>query len=156
MNKRLLVEGYKVTISGVIPSIERVQPGLTPESEEREFKPLPPPDFLALGLEPGIGDLLSSRWNEAQKCVDSGAYLAATILMGSLLEGLLLGVFQRNPRSANQAQGSPKNPKSGKPKYFWEWKLSEMIDVAHEVAGPRPLAQQPPIERRLPCGRDPP
>jgi len=133
LNKRLLVEGYQVTLSGVVPRIERVQPELPPESEEKEFRPLPPPDFLALGLEPGIGDLLSSRWHEAQKCVDTGAYLAATILMGSLLEGLLLGVLQRNPRIANQAPNSPKDPKTDKPKYFWDWKLAEMIDVAHEV-----------------------
>ena len=50
--------------------------------KEEDLKPLPPPAFLSLGVEPGIGDMLRERWDEVQKCMDSGAYLAATVMMG--------------------------------------------------------------------------
>ena len=39
---------------------------------------------------PGLKELVDDRWLEAQKCQHSGANLAAVVLMGSILEGLLL------------------------------------------------------------------
>ena len=85
-----------------------------------------------LGLEPGIDLILKKRWEEIQKCVDIGANLAAIILMGSLLEGFILGVMQKNPMIANTASNSPKDPE-GKVKHFAEWRLSQMIDTAHTI-----------------------
>ena len=52
--------------------------------EENSLVPQPPPDFLALGLDVGVGGLLDLRWREAHLCVDNKAYLSATIAMGSL------------------------------------------------------------------------
>lgn len=79
-----------------------------------------------------MGEILKSRWDEIQKCIDANAHLAAVILMGSLLEGILLGVFQKNMIEANKAKGAPKD-KNGKTKQFADWKLAEMIDVAHQI-----------------------
>ncbi|WP_202966997.1 hypothetical protein [Trabulsiella odontotermitis] len=62
-----------------------------------------------------------------------GAHLSAIIIMGSMLEGLLLGVCQRNPAVVNHCQSAPKHAACGKVKHFAEWKLSELIDVAHQV-----------------------
>ena len=53
--------------------------------------------------------------------------------MGSMLEGLLLGICQRNPAVANKCPSAPKDAKLGKIKHFADWKLAEMIDVAHQV-----------------------
>ena len=100
--------------------------------EEKALVPQPPPDFLALGLDVGVGDLLDLRWREAQLCVDNEAYLSATIAMGSLLEGLLLGVLMHRPEVANRSKSAPKNV-TGKVKEFPDWTLSQMIDVAHSV-----------------------
>jgi len=70
---------------------------------------------------------------EAQRCLDGEAYLAATIVMGSMLEGMLLAVLQKFPREGNTCTAAPLDQKTGKVKYFAEWSLSDMINVAYEA-----------------------
>lgn len=134
LNLLLRVECLRVELKGVEPLIAKIKkPVFYDLKEEVELKPLPPPDFLKLGLEQGVGELLAQRWDEAQRNVDGKSYLSAIIMMGSLLEGLLLGTLQKNPRLANQASSTPKDATSGKPKPFWQWTLAEMIEVAHTL-----------------------
>lgn len=134
LNEILYVEEFKIKLEGMEPKFERITIDFSDDGEaQEELKPLPAPDFLALGLEPGFGEILKNRWDEAQMCVDAGAHLAAIIIMGSMLEGLLLGVCQRNPAKANKCSSAPKDPKTGKVKNFARWKLAEMIDVAHHI-----------------------
>jgi len=132
LNEALYVEGFAVRLRGIDPYFERITVSFDTDADNPEFKPLPPPDFLSLQLESGIGQLLANRWTEAQKCVDAKAYLAANIVMGSLLEGLLLGVCQSFPRDANTCPCAPSD-KEGKVLPFHQWSLSQMIDVAHHL-----------------------
>ncbi len=133
LNEAVYVEGFKIKLRGIDPYFERIKVSFDVDDEDdQELQPLPPPDFLTLGLEPGIGELLGKRWEESQKCVDSESFLAVTIIMGSLLEGLLLGVCQRYPKDANSTPCTPKD-KNGKALKFHEWSLSQMIDVAHHA-----------------------
>lgn len=133
LNEILMIEGLKVELEGVTPKLRTIAPGFMERPEERELKPLPPPDFVTLNLDPGLGAILSDRWAEVQKCINAGAHLAATIIMGSMLEGMLLAVLQKYPRAANTCTIAPRNEKAGKVKYFADWSLSEMINVAHEL-----------------------
>jgi len=131
LNKILNLEGLYVELHGVVPALTDVQPSIDLPPEGEYFQPLSSPDFDRLELEQGVAEVLKFRWEEADRCVNSEAYLAAIIMMGSLLEGLLLAVMQRRPEEANQSRSCPKDPKTGKPKPFHEWTLSQMIDVAH-------------------------
>lgn len=133
LNEIIMVEGLKVELDGVKPSIKQITPQLAEKSEEPDLLPLPPPDFLNLQLEPGIGELLADRWDQAQKCLNAEAYLAAIIIMGSMLEGMLLAVLQRFPLETNACKAAPHDPRTGKVKRFREWSLSDMINVAHEA-----------------------
>lgn len=133
INEATYVEGFKVKIDGVEPKFEKVSIKYDVDEEPKDLEPLPAPDFLSLDLAPGIGEVLGARWIEAQKCVDSEAYLAGIIMMGSLLEALLLGICQRKPAIANACSCAPRDSKSGKVKHFADWSLAEMIDVAHSV-----------------------
>ena len=133
INEATYVEGFRVKLVGIEPKFEKVEVNFESANEGVELKPLPPPDFMSINLEPGIGEILAARWVETQLCVDSGAYLAAIIIMGSLLEGLLLGVCQRKPAIANTCACAPKDHRTGKVKHFADWSLAEMIDVAHGV-----------------------
>ncbi len=135
LNEILYVEGVKVALKGIDPVIEKTEIdfNIVEEKQKEELKPLPPPDFLTLKVEPGIGDVLKQRWNETQICVDSKAYLAATVMMGSMLEGLLLATMQRFPQQANQSKVAPYDQKSQKVKPFPNWTLAQMIDVAHDL-----------------------
>lgn len=133
LNEILMVEGLKVELEGVTPRLKEITPQFVSQPEEPELKPLPPPDFLNLALEPGLGEILADRWDQIQKCVNAGAHLAAVIVMGSMLEGMLLAVLQRFPKEANQCGLAPQDPRTGKAKYFAEWTLADMINVAHDV-----------------------
>lgn len=137
LNSILGCEGYEVSIIDGEPSINKFSKNFeldeNDNSSERILQPLAPPDFLSLGLEPGIGEILSSRWNEAQICTDNGAVLAAIVIMGSLLEGVLLAVMQRFPKEINTSKCAPTDKDTQKIKQFWNWSLSEMIDCAHDV-----------------------
>ena len=134
LNRIFQLEGIRVDLKNGQPIIVPVPVNfeLGTDQEENELKPQPPPDFLSLGLDVGVGDLLDLRWREAQLCVDHKAYLSATIAMGSLLEGLLLGVLMYRPELANRSNSAPTD-RTGKAKNFADWNLSEMIDVAHSV-----------------------
>lgn len=80
-----------------------------------------------------MAEVLYLRWQEAQRCVNAEAYLAAVVMMGSILEGVLLHKLEANPAAGNQANSSPKDPQTRKPKPFHDWGLSTLIDVAHEL-----------------------
>lgn len=85
-----------------------------------------------LNIEPSYKDNLNQRCQEALNCMNSEAYLASIIMLGSIIEGLLLSTFKKHPSKPNQCSSSPKD-KNGKPKKFSDWSLSEMIDVAHKL-----------------------
>lgn len=133
LNRILMPEGLKVELEGATPTIKEISPQLLQEAVVEDLKPLPPPDFLNLELEVGLGEILSGRWDETQKCLRAEAYLAATIIMGSLLEGMLLAVIQMFPREASITKAAPKDSKSGNTKHIADWTLSDMINVAHEL-----------------------
>lgn len=133
LNEILMVEGLQVELDGVKPKLKEITPQFVKQSEELDLKPLPPPDFLNLKLEPGLAEILADRWEQAQKCLNAGVYLPATIVMGSMLEGMLLAVLQQFPQEANTCKAAPHNQRSGKVKYFADWSLSDMINVAHEA-----------------------
>ena len=135
LNEILMVEGLKVELEGVNPKLKEITPQFIEQAEEEpELKALPPPDFLKLKLESGLGEILADRWEEAQRCINTKAFLAATIIMGSILEGMLLAVLQKFPKEGNTCKAAPIDPKTCKIKYFADWSLSEMINVAHEAS----------------------
>lgn len=133
LNAILMLEGLKVELDGVIPRLVEITPQFVAQVDEQELKPLPPPDFLNLKLEPGLGKILADRWDQAQKCLNAKAHLATIIIMGSMLEGMLLAVLQVFPKEANQCSSAPYDQRCNKVKYFADWSLAEMINVAHDL-----------------------
>ena len=80
---------------------------------------------------PKSEEILRLRWSEVERCLRAEAYLAAIIMMGSLLEGVLFFLFRENSKAARQCSCAPK--RDSKVKDFAEWKLGEMIDAAREM-----------------------
>ena len=85
-----------------------------------------------LPIEPPVATIIEARLKESQISLDAGAYLAVIFLCGSVLEGALLGVAQREPAKFNKSSTSPRE-KDGKPKNFAYWSLAQLIDTAHDV-----------------------
>ena len=86
-----------------------------------------------LGLDTNIKDIIRSRLDEAESCVKNDAPLASIFLIGSILEGVLLGVASSYPALFNKASCAPKDANSGKVRKFPEWTLNNFIDVASEI-----------------------
>jgi hypothetical protein len=93
-----------------------------------------PPNFSPLVLDPNMQAILQRRWDEVQRCLSSNANLAATVMMGGLLESLLLARINGSPDkpSVFTTPAAPRD-KTGKTLALSEWKLVKMVDVAHEL-----------------------
>jgi len=97
--------------------------------------PEAPPDFTALASDPIMKAILERRWSECQKCIGANAHLAATVMMGGLLEALFVARanLMTNKAPLFRAKGTPKDAKTKKPIALTEWTLRPYIDVAAEL-----------------------
>ena len=93
------------------------------------------PRFDPLVSDPKMQVILAKRWQECCICVGSAAPLAATVMMGGLLEGLLLAKINQLPDKAPvfTAASAPIDSKTGKTLQLKEWGLKNYIDVAFEL-----------------------
>ena len=93
-----------------------------------------PPVFSTLASDTKMQAILCCRWQECVKCVNVGASLAATVMMGGLLEGLLLAkINQFSDKSAVFKAATAPKDNAGKTLKLNEWKLKNYMDVAHEL-----------------------
>ena len=93
-----------------------------------------PPVFSTLASDAKMQAILCCRWQECVKCVNVGAPLAATVMMGGLLEGLLLAKFNQlvDKSAVFKAATAPKD-RAGNTLKLNEWGLKNYMDVAHEL-----------------------
>jgi hypothetical protein len=91
------------------------------------------PSFAPLIADPQMQAILGTRWSECMKCLAANAPLAATVMMGGLLEAILLARINREPNKGPifTATVAPKD-KGGKTKPLNEWMLKNYIEVVHE------------------------
>jgi hypothetical protein len=94
-----------------------------------------PPDFSSLVGDAVMKEILTDRWRECQKCLEAGAYLAATVMMGGLLEALFVArANQLSDKSILfKAKATPQDTKTKKPLSLTQWTLSPYIDVGFEI-----------------------
>ncbi len=85
-----------------------------------------PEAFAQMSLDDAMTRALVERMEEAQRCIEANAHLAAVILCGSVLEGMCLGFGCRHPERVNRAYAACYNKSPGK---FHEWTLREWIDI---------------------------
>lgn len=104
-------------------------------SEEVFSKNDSPPDFSNLVVDKKMREILIGRWEESHTCVLAGAPLAATVMMGGLLETLLLARFNKeeNKSLIFSSKKAPINKSTGKTAPLQEWTLRSYIDVAHDL-----------------------
>lgn len=96
---------------------------------KKEFEAI---DISSLGLEETIVPIIISRIEEIKICLDNNAPLSSIFLIGSTLEGILLGFAYQYPEKYGQAKSSPKE-KNGKVKKFDKWNLNDFINVSSEI-----------------------
>lgn len=93
-----------------------------------------PPNFAPLAADANMQIILQRRWDEVQRCLVSKSNLAATVMMGGLLESLLLARINSSPDKASvfKAKSAPRD-KAGKTLALPDWKLVHMVEVGHEL-----------------------
>jgi len=93
-----------------------------------------PPDFSKLISDAAMQGILQKRWTECVICIAYGAPLAATVMVGGLLEGLLLARINRESNKAPifTAVAAPKD-RQNNPLSLRDWTLQDYIGVAHEL-----------------------
>jgi hypothetical protein len=91
------------------------------------------PKFAPLSTDADMQAILERRWIECPKCVEVKAHLAATVMMGGLLEALFVArVQQLSDKSLLFKQ--PSTPmKQGKAMPLAEWMLRSYIEVGHDL-----------------------
>jgi hypothetical protein len=94
-----------------------------------------PPDFAPLISDHIMKGILERRWRECVKCLTADAPLAATVMMGGLLEGLLLSRINKETNKSLIFLNSkaPKDKATGNTLPLKEWTLRNYIDVAHDL-----------------------
>lgn len=93
-----------------------------------------PPSFGSVP-DSAMRQVLTRRWNECVACLGAGAPLAATVMMGGLLESLFLARVNREPnkQAVFTATSAPKDGKTQQTLALKEWTLKDYIAVAHEL-----------------------
>lgn len=93
------------------------------------------PDFTPLASDKEMRNILIRRWDECKKCMRVEASLAATVMMGGLLEALFLAkankMIDKSPLF--KAKSAPKDPKTKQTLALKDWTLGPYIDVGHEL-----------------------
>jgi hypothetical protein len=100
------------------------------------------PDFGGLIGDARMVAILQRRWKETLDCRGVGAHLAATVMLGGLLEALFLARINRlsNKATVFTAKTAPKD-KQGNPRSLKEWGLKDFLDVANELGWIRQSAK---------------
>lgn len=138
INQYLSFDGSKVIRNGTETKVRALNAdnasGFNDEISEEEFlkKEFKEISINALKLDKSITEILEYRLEEIKQCLTSKLALATIFLCGSTLEGILFGIAKTNPQRFNSALICPKD-KKGKVLQFYDWKLSNFIDVAKEI-----------------------
>ena len=93
------------------------------------------PNFSKLISDEKMQNILKNRWIEIEKCLSVDASLAATVMMGGILEGLLMAKVNSfsNIKELFKCNSVPVNSRTKKKIPLSEWTLKVYIDVAYEM-----------------------
>lgn len=89
------------------------------------------PDFQPLRFRESFSSHLIYRWDEARRCYEANAWLASTILYGSILETVLIASLTNEKPAAMASARAPK--RGGVAQDIREWRLEAMLNVAADL-----------------------
>lgn len=91
-------------------------------------------DFSKFRITPRLTETLQDRVRAIEISYRGESWLTTILLAGSIVEGVLIAVFEKNRKTVMSSSYAQKiKDKSGKVKDFTEWTLEQMIHGAHEL-----------------------
>jgi hypothetical protein len=144
LNVALAIDGFKVTYDNNLPVIRFADPFIIDDNTVNEPIYVDEDDFLRkqfsddidiseLGLDSIVTEYLQSRVNEVQSSPRQKVHLGTIFLLGSTLEGILLGVAIKDSHKFLLAESAPKDGKTGKVRKISDWRLNDLINVSTEL-----------------------
>jgi hypothetical protein len=126
---------YIAALKDAKESLTQLRSGLLTAPASAGADSATPPDFSALASDPAMRAILVRRWEECQLCLNAGAHLAATVMMGGFLEALFVARANQLPDKGPlfRAKTTPVDQKLKKPLSLSEWTLRHYIDVGQEL-----------------------
>ena len=113
---------------GVDIDNEKSKEAQTDEAEflKTEFNGIP---LSSLPVDSCLIPYLETRIKEIRQCLSIKASLSAIFLIGSTLEGVLLGIASKYPALYNRAHSAPKDAKTDKIRNLNEWTLRWVLSI---------------------------
>jgi|SRR3989344_2678978 len=129
---------YKKLITSLKSKLIKLRTEVVNKTNSGEIlskNPVVMPNFSSFISDPRMINVLKKRWIEIENCLNNHAPLAATVMMGGLLESVLMTrINTLNDKNILFKQKStPKDNKTNKPKQLSEWMLKDYIDVSSEI-----------------------
>lgn len=124
--------GQSIAVQGLRFSIDWDASGITNDDKHIQDEDFELPNFKRLPINPQMTDFVEHRLTEARICLTNGAFLAATVMLGSALEAALLGIGLENEQQFHKSQKKPKG-RDGKSRNVRDWTLSELIRVSQDL-----------------------
>ncbi len=151
-DRRITRDRYKTTLKRLRADLVAFRSNVVsdPSIAETPASSAVAPDWSVLVSDPNMQFILTRRWQETAKCLDAGAHLAATVMMGSLLEALLLSRVNKEQDKSRlfRFKSAPIDKSTGKAALLQKWTLQHFIDVAHEAGWIRQSARDVSIVLR--------
>lgn len=88
-------------------------------------------DIKPLNFGKNIANIIQSRLDEIEICLNNDAYLASIILIGSVMEAIFYDTANKYIKEYNSCNSTPK--KQGKPIQLKDWSLNNFVDVSFEL-----------------------
>lgn len=143
LNPALSMDGYKVGFQNNKPVIQFADqmklddemvnsPSTTDEEEFLQKQFSDEIKISDLNVDAILTEYLQDRVEEVQNCPKGKVPLGTLFLLGSTLEGILLAVAIKQPAKFMSAKLAPTD-RYGKVFKIYDWKLSQLIDVSHEL-----------------------
>jgi hypothetical protein len=125
---------YDMLLKGIRTDLIRLRSALLDQSTAPDETTDQAPSFNRLTGDLRMQEVLASRWTECVLCLKASAPLAATVMMGGLLEALLLARvnLETDKSAVFRAHVAPRDSQQ-KAKPLKEWALKNYIEVAHEL-----------------------
>jgi hypothetical protein len=93
------------------------------------------PVFGPLAADSQMQAILTRRWEECARCLNANAPLAATVMMGGLLEALFVSRANKmvDKNALFRSPAAPIDSKTKKGLDLRQWTLAPYIDVGHDL-----------------------
>lgn len=131
INGIIIWDDIEIKLENNQPKIVKLEEPVNVDISEEKTNDLISLDFKQLIDDESLSEIMNKRWSEIKKNYASQSYLSTVVLLGSILEGLLYYYVSTNYNTVKSTSSSPKDS-YGEIIPIDNWKLNDLINVAHE------------------------